>query len=269
MGKHSATYNVGMNSRILGAILILALGVTAAAAQRPVHTEMLVSTEWLANYLNDPNLVVLHVALNPDDYKAGHIPGARFVAMADLVVTRAGVPNELPPVDELKSLFESLGVGDKTRVVLYGDMLGLHAARAWFTLDYLGHGKRAALLNGGLEKWRAEGRPVSTEPAPAPAKVTFTPHVRPWALIEHAMLGWDASSVSSGLALIDARPPEQFLVPQVDAVEIADGRRSRSRREESGGTGHHLHPTFPGLLILLPWRMLPHRSATAMTCLKV
>ena len=56
-----------------------------------------------------------------------------------------------------------MGIGDKSRVVIYGDMSGLFAARAYFALDYLGHGNRAALLDGGLEKWKAEHREVSTD----------------------------------------------------------------------------------------------------------
>jgi thiosulfate/3-mercaptopyruvate sulfurtransferase len=124
--------------------------------------DMLVQTSWLAAHLADKNLVILHVGTDRNSYDAAHIPGARFLALSEIAVSRNGIPNELPPVNDLKATFERLGVGDHSRVVLYGDMLGLFATRAYFTLDYLGHGSSAALLDGGLEKWSREFGAVRT-----------------------------------------------------------------------------------------------------------
>ena len=86
-----------MMTRIVGSFV--ALSVAAAAASRP---EMLVSTDWLAKNLKDANVVVLHVAASRTAYDAGHIPGARFVALPELAITKDGIPNELPPVADLK-----------------------------------------------------------------------------------------------------------------------------------------------------------------------
>ena len=138
---------------------------------------MIVSTSWLAGYLNDPKVVVLHLARERAHYDAGHIPGARFVGWGEITATRDGVPNELAPVADLQMLFERLGIGDEARIVLYGDNSGLSAARAYFTLDYLGHGARAALLDGGLEKWKTERRPTSTGLVETKT-ARFTPRVR-------------------------------------------------------------------------------------------
>ena len=82
---------------------------------------MLVSTQWLAGHLTDSAVVILHVARECADYDTGHIPGARFLAVDQITVTRGKVSNELAPAEELKKVFQSLGVGDRTRVVLYGD----------------------------------------------------------------------------------------------------------------------------------------------------
>jgi thiosulfate/3-mercaptopyruvate sulfurtransferase len=112
---------------------------------------MVVSTTWLDAHVNDPDVFVLHVGADRKSYDAGHIPGARFVSLPDIAVTREGTPNELPPATDLTRLFTRLGIGDRGRLVLYGDEQGLLAARLFFTLDYLGHGDRAALLDGGLE----------------------------------------------------------------------------------------------------------------------
>jgi thiosulfate/3-mercaptopyruvate sulfurtransferase len=186
------------------------LAANAAAGGRP---EMLVSTEWLAGHASDQSLVVLHVARERADYDAGHIPGACFVPWSELAVTRDGIANELPPVESLQRLFARCGVSDDSRIVLYGDRLVLSATRAWFTLDYLGLGGRAALLDGGLEKWRAEQRPVSKE-EPAARQGRFTPHIRPDALVgieQMRDLAWVAANVPSPDPLIlDVRPPAEF-----------------------------------------------------------
>ena len=180
---------------------------------RSVRSEMIVSTSWLAAHLNDPKVVVLHVAREQAHYEKGHIPGARFVGWGEITTTRDGVPNELAPVTDLQKLFERLGVGDEARIVLYGDNSGLAAARAYFTLDYLGHGARAALLDGGLEKWKAEHRDISTAvvaPKPAP----FTPRVRAGVVTNLDVvrdLSWTAANLSDpSVALIDARPVDEY-----------------------------------------------------------
>lgn len=178
-----------------------------------VREHMLVSTERLALHLTDSAVVILHVARERADYDAGHLPGARFLAVGQVTVTRDKVSNELAPAEELKNVFESLGVGDQTHIVLYGERQGLWAARAWFTLDYLGHGENAALLDGNIEKWRSENRTLTKDAFPIkPAK--FSPHVHPGVLVTLPAvrdLSWEALNTTSPTAvLVDARPPEQY-----------------------------------------------------------
>lgn len=198
--------------------LCFSLQLTITAQQKPaapkVHAEMLVTTDWLAKHLADKNVLVLHIARERKAFDDGHIPGARFIALGDLLATRDGVANELPPVAELQKLFETLGIGDEGRIVIYGENNGLSAARAFFTLDYLGHGNRAALLDGGLEKWKAEKRELQTQTA-TPIAAKFTPRPRPGVLVKlDAMrdLSWVAANVSgTDVSIIDARPEEQYL----------------------------------------------------------
>jgi thiosulfate/3-mercaptopyruvate sulfurtransferase len=200
--------NAAMTARLIGSVVAVALAAAAAPATRP---DMLVSTDWLSNHLKDSNLVLLHVSADRKAYDAGHLPGARFVALSDLVVTRNGVPNELPEVPALKKLLESLGVSDNTRVILYGDASVLPATRAYFTLDYLGHGDRTALLNGGLEKWRSEGRTL-TQDVPASAQGNLTPHLKPEIVMQFdAVQNATAQHGQPGVpALIDVRPPADY-----------------------------------------------------------
>ena len=131
------------------------VAVSATAQTKPaapkVRSELIVSTDWLAKNLSNKNVFVLHVTSNQKTYEAGHIPGARFLNMGELLATREGLANELPPVEQLQKVFEATGIGNEGKIVLYGDNNGLAAARAFFTLDYLGHGNRAALLDGVLE----------------------------------------------------------------------------------------------------------------------
>jgi thiosulfate/3-mercaptopyruvate sulfurtransferase len=194
----------------LGSLLVLPLLSAAAPA---VRSDMLVSTDWLAQHLKDSNIVILQVSRDRTAYDAGHIPGARFIGLSDLVITREGILNELPPAADLKNLFERAGVSDDSRVILYGDANVLPATRAYYTLDYLGHGDRAALLDGGLPKWRAESRMLVKETAEVkPGR--FTPRPKPEVRVEIEAvkdLSWAATNGATGSAvLVDARPAADY-----------------------------------------------------------
>src|SRR5689334_10533773 len=161
---------------LAGAVLLAA---SAYAAAKPgdgtVHHEMIVSAQWLSEHLNDPKVIVLHVGDKRSEYEGGHIPGARFLALADFI---EGEDAELPSTDKLKATFEKLGVSDESRVVIYTTAWYPMAGRAYYTLDYLGHGDRAALLDGGIDEWKAENRPLSKD-EPKITNGSFTPHVHP------------------------------------------------------------------------------------------
>ena len=171
----------------------------------PVNADLLVSVSQLQRRLNDPATVILHVSRDRAGYDAGHVPGARFLALSSIVTERGGVPNELPSTEALDDAFEAVGVSDNSRVVVYGDLGGLAAARAFFTLDYLG--RPPAVLDGGLEAWRAAGQPVVTA-APAARRGSFTPRLHPELVVDAE---WVRGHLrDSTVAFIDARPPEQF-----------------------------------------------------------
>jgi thiosulfate/3-mercaptopyruvate sulfurtransferase len=195
-----------MITRTFGSLL--AVAALATAATRP---DMLVTTDWLATHHADSKVVILHVAANRKAYDAGHIPGAYFVALPDLAITRDGIPNELPAVVDLQKVLEAAGVSDDSKVILYSDVSVLPATRAYFTFDYLGHGDQAALLDGGLEKWRAEGRTLSKDTATAVAG-HFTPHPKPELVVQidevKQLSSKPASSKSA--VLLDARPAADF-----------------------------------------------------------
>jgi thiosulfate/3-mercaptopyruvate sulfurtransferase len=189
-----------------------------------VNPNVLVSSDWLAAQLHNPdNLVVIHISKDRKVYDAGHIPGAQFLALSQIVVSRGTVLNELAPVATLKAVFESIGVGDDTRVVIYGDAVGEMPSRVFFTLDYLGHDRNVALLDGGIEKWRAEGRELTTD-VPTVQLTTFTPHLKPEVIVQLAQVrdaSWEAAnSPESKVVLWDDRPVNNYT-GEVPAAGVA------------------------------------------------
>ena len=173
-----------------------------------VMAGMLVSTGWLAEHANDHGLVLLHVG-SQTDYDAGHVPGARLVTLSDISVTGArGLRLELPPVEALKAALEKLGISNSSRVVIYaGTETVQSATRVWFTLDFLGLGERASLLDGGLAAWKAEGRPLSTEPGKwAPGVLEVKP--RPDVVVDAEWVRKHLEDAT--LTLLDARLPEFY-----------------------------------------------------------
>jgi len=194
------------------AIILIALSSHAPAMPPDgiVHHEMVVSTQWLSEHLNDPKVVVLEVAasMGPEraSYDAGHIPGARLLLGEDFV---QGGDAKLPSPEKLKETFEKLGVSNDSRVVVYATDWYPMAARAYYTLDYMGHGDHTALLDGGLVEWKAEKRPLETT-EPKVARGSFTPHVHPEVL---AMMD-DVKKISTqdqkSELLVDSRPEKRY-----------------------------------------------------------
>lgn len=131
----------------------------------------LVSTEWLAAHLKDPDLRILDGSWHmPDsgrdakaEYDAAHIPGARFFDIDDISDHRSDLPHMVPPVEKFMSRLRAMGVGDGHQVVVY-DAAGLFsAARVWWLFKLMGQ-NNVAVLDGGLPKWQAEGRETEDLP---------------------------------------------------------------------------------------------------------
>ena len=131
---------------------------------------VLVSTGWLAEHLHDPDLRILDATwfLEPGrdahaEYLAVHIPGARFFDLDAISDQQSALPHMAPSSEVFVSRVRALGIGDGQQVVIY-DNSPLHsAARVWWTFRLMGLDK-VAMLDGGLQKWQAEGRPVETAP---------------------------------------------------------------------------------------------------------
>jgi thiosulfate/3-mercaptopyruvate sulfurtransferase len=185
---------------------------SAAATKAPTTNPMVVSSDRLAGMSGTSSLVILHISRDRTSYDQGHILGARLIQLNQLAVSRDGNDNELPSVQQLKDVFEAAGVSSNSRVVLYDDAQGLLAARAYFTLDYLGVGSRTALLDGGLEKWIADGRTLDRT-SPTFVRGNIKPVVRRGIVVQYSQmreLAAQAIRPGSRVVLIDARSPQQF-----------------------------------------------------------
>lgn len=182
------------------------LSGTGALAQR-TSLPVVVDAGWLQSRLDrDPDLAVVHVAASRPEYDAGHIPGARHLPYPSLIASAANLSTQMAPLTQLDSLVESVGIGDSTRVVLYGQPLLV--ARAFVTLEYLGMRGRVSVLDGGIDTWRESGRIVSHEPVSTAAAV-FTPRVADALVVDHSWV--QANNAKAGVAILDARAPEFFL----------------------------------------------------------
>jgi len=201
-----------MTKRIFGVLpaIVLAMvfapliGVRASVKSEPrVRESMIVGTEWLKKHLNDDSLLLLHVG-DKAEYDAAHIPGAQFIALANISTPRGqGLILELPPVNELRAIFERLGVTDKSRIVVYfGKDWVTPTARVFMTLDYLGLGARTSILDGGMPAWRGAGNPVTAEVREI-MRGHFTPKPNERLVVDAA---WVSANLNKpGVAIVDAR----------------------------------------------------------------
>ncbi|MCC6001610.1 MAG: 3-mercaptopyruvate sulfurtransferase [Pararhodobacter sp.] len=131
----------------------------------------LVSTDWLQAHLADPDLRVIDASWylpdmgrNPRaEYDAAHIPGARFFDIDEIADQRSALPHMAPPVEKFISRMRAMGIGDGHQVVVYDGMGVFSAPRVWWTFRLMGK-TDVAVLDGGLPKWLAEGRPVEDMP---------------------------------------------------------------------------------------------------------
>ena len=131
----------------------------------------LVSTEWLAAHIKDPDLRILDASWYlPDmgrdaraEYDAAHIPGARFFDIDDISDARSDLPHMVPPVEKFMSRMRAMGVGDGHQVVVYDGAGLFSAARVWWLFRLMGQ-MDVAVLDGGIAKWQVEGRAVEDLP---------------------------------------------------------------------------------------------------------
>ena len=174
----------------------------------------LVSTEWLAAHLDAPDVKILDASYSPFPgmpldarYQEEHIPGAQFFDIDEIADTSNPLPHMLPAPEKFVSRMRKMGIGDGDKVVVYDDAGMYSAPRAWWLFRVMGHDD-VAVLDGGLPKWKAEARPVESDPPPKPQEKHFTARMQ-------GDLVCDLDDMRrlcerGGAQIVDARSPERF-----------------------------------------------------------
>lgn len=189
----------------------------------------LVTTDWLHARLRDDHIRIVDIrghVLPPteppphyfnhyDDYVERHIPGAVFVDWVHEITDPADPRHaRIAPPERFAAVMRRCGIGDDTFVVAYDDAAGMFAARLWWALNYYGHAA-SAVLDGGWNKWIAEGRPTTAEvPRVAPARFTPRPQLA-WIRTGDQVM----AALNTSVKLVDVRSPQEF-----------NGEQSRAKR---------------------------------------
>jgi thiosulfate/3-mercaptopyruvate sulfurtransferase len=186
--------------------------------------DILVSTDWLAEHLDDPAVRVVDCRfyfdgrVGRDEYDKGHIPGAAYLDWSnDLSDKERPLAFKVAPAEKVKRTLEAIGVGDDTLLVGYDDEGGHFVSRVWLVLNAYGRANRLRILEGGITKWLAEGRPLSTDP-PKPRRATFTPGVP------------DTSELLTAEQVAAARSEPNTTIVDVRRLTEFTGEEARAKR---------------------------------------
>jgi thiosulfate/3-mercaptopyruvate sulfurtransferase len=178
--------------------------------------ESLVSTQWLADHLGQPGLTIVDASWfmpasgrnGREEYLRAHIPGARFLDIDAVRDSSNPAPHMLPSADAFARAMEEIGISSDHRVVVYDNSPIRTAARGWFMLRHFG--ADVAILDGGFQKWTAEGHPVESG-EPEPRNVKFEAAERPDEVVtKQQILG------GISLPIVDARGPARFDGSEAD-----------------------------------------------------
>ncbi|MGE5141068.1 MAG: sulfurtransferase, partial [Rudaea sp.] len=173
-------------------------------------------TDWLEDHLTDPAVRVVDVRwylLDPqkggEEYRRGHVPGAVFMNVDGDLAARVGEGPGRHPLPRPEAFAEAAaraGIGPNTHVVAYDDAGGANAGRLWWLLRYFGH-EKASLLDGGINRWIQEGRPLETAIRPV-ERGAFVPRLHPeWAVDREQV---NALRTDKRALILDSRAPERY-----------------------------------------------------------
>ena len=173
--------------------------------------DTLVSTQWLANNLGQPDIAIVDCsAFMPNDgrdpnaeFREAHVPGARLLDINAVADRTNPAPHMLPTAADFGQAMTALGVGRDDRIIVYDNSPLRTAARGWFMFRHFG-AERVAILDGGFQKWRSEGRPVESGEA-RPRQARFDASVR-----EGEVVTKQAILAGTGMPIVDARGKARF-----------------------------------------------------------
>jgi thiosulfate/3-mercaptopyruvate sulfurtransferase len=204
------------------ACLLSVLSIASATAAGDPRSDMVVDAKWLVAHVKDPDIVLLHVG-DPDEYAAGHLPGARLVTLDDVSVSehsKTGLMLEMPADEDLRARLQKLGISDDSRIVVYyGKDWVSPSTRVVFTLQYAGLCDQTKLLDGGMGAWvRAGGALSKDAPTARPGKLSPL-HVQPIVVDRQYVR---AHLAAPGTAIVDGRATVYY-----DGVEVGGAHGQR------------------------------------------
>ncbi|MGB9617583.1 MAG: sulfurtransferase [Desulfomonilaceae bacterium] len=190
------------------------------------RADFLVSTQWLEDHLNDPNVRIIDrqdVAPEDDFYAQGHIPNAIRMPTSAVKGLKLGVP-EMLIIRDLITFLESHGVSADHHVVVVSSSEKLPpSTRVFWALEVLGH-KKVSVLDGGLDKWRAEKRPWTTEVKTYP-KTTYRVDLQRSRLVTgEELVGYLGIFDRLNMVVVDARRPEEYAGQKMSRASEKLGR---------------------------------------------
>ena len=192
--------------------------------------DSLVTAAWLQQHLDDPDVAIVDSSTfmpssgrdGRGEFLRAHIPGAVFLDIEEVSDRSANTPHMLPSPGQFGQAMEALGIGREDRIIVYDNSPLRTAARGWFMLRHFG-AERVAILDGGLQKWVAEGRPVESG-EPAPRQAIFVAEPRGGVVSKDDLLAGGQSSV------LDARGKPRFEGTEADPRPgVAPGHMPGSR----------------------------------------
>ena len=188
------------------ATALLSLALTWAQA---AWASILVDIDWLAEHLNDPDVVLVDMSSDQLQYQRFHVPGAVYLPYEALVVSRRDGVSVALSRERLQTLLGQLGIRRDSHVVIYDDLGGLNAARLFWELERIGH-PRVSLVDGGLVKWILSGRAVTAEPS-LPRATRYEPSPAPGRDNVAELADVIAARDQKSSVLLDVRTKEEYL----------------------------------------------------------
>jgi len=168
-------------SNYLITLIIVLMAVSNLPAQEngsQKTSSKIVDVGWLTTHLNDPDLVIVHIAPLKLEYEREHIPGARYLFPGWLTISTPDEATTFVQPRDIKKVLELLGISNKSKIVLtFMNGILTSVCRVYLTLDYAGLGDQTFILNGGVEQWKAAGKPVVSDfPLVKKGKLSIVPN---------------------------------------------------------------------------------------------
>jgi thiosulfate/3-mercaptopyruvate sulfurtransferase len=202
------------------------------SAERYPNDHLLVSTQWLVDHLDDPDIRLVEVSAPGGGYRFGHPPGAVYLNLDAVVMGGdSSTAHMVGPLEQVAATLSRLGITPDKRIVVYDENGSTRAAKMFWLLEYLGF-SRVHLLEGGVERWMAENRPQTrVQPNIEPISFTPTPQVNRLATAD-----WIAARLESGgVKILDCRAVDEYAEGHIPGARNRTWERSMT---------HHAYNAF-------------------------